>query len=146
MSHFLATLYNSLKRTLCFHWYRCLCPHMPIHTQVPVIHNSTFTRWVGSWCHMTIMPHICISGSGQYWHFGNWTLRNKLQYNFNPNTKILIYKNAYENIVCETAAILSRERWVKSTCFFWLSIICMICVDQMMTFPVMDEIFRNLPW
>ena len=62
-------------------------------------------------------------------------LGTKLQYNFNPNTKILIYKNAYENIVCEMAAILSRERWVKSTCFFWLSIICMICVDQMDDIP-----------
>ena len=32
---------------------------------------------------------------------------NKLQWNFNQNTKIFIHKKAYENIACEMAAILS---------------------------------------
>ena len=31
----------------------------------------------------------------------------------NKNTKHFIHENAYENIVFEMAAILSRERWVK---------------------------------
>ena len=44
----------------------------------------------------------------------NWTLRNKLQWNFNRNTKPFIQENASEIIVCEMAAILSRGRWVKS--------------------------------
>ena len=47
------------------------------------------------------------------WVIVNWTLRNKLQWNFNQNTKLFIHGNAYENIVCEMAAILSRGRWVK---------------------------------
>ena len=29
------------------------------------------------------------------------------------NTKLFIHENAFENIVCEMAAILSRGRWVK---------------------------------
>ena len=33
---------------------------------------------------------------------------NKLQWNSNQNTKLFIRENAYENIVCEMAAILSR--------------------------------------
>ena len=37
----------------------------------------------------------------------NWTLSNKLQQNFNQNTKFFIHENAYENIVCEMVAILS---------------------------------------
>ena len=45
----------------------------------------------------------------------NWTLRNKLQWNFNRNTKLLIHDNAFDNIVWEMAAILSRERWVKGS-------------------------------
>ena len=49
----------------------------------------------------------------QCWVFVNWTLRNKLQWNFNQNTKFFIHKNASENIVWETAAIWSRGRWVK---------------------------------
>ena len=43
-----------------------------------------------------------------------WTLRNKLQWNFNQNTKLFIHENASENIVCKMAAILSRGRWVKN--------------------------------
>ena len=36
--------------------------------------------------------------------------------NFNKNTKLFIDENSSENIVCETAVILSRERWVKHLC------------------------------
>ena len=34
-----------------------------------------------------------------------WTIRNKLQWNFNQNTKLSIHETASENIVCETASI-----------------------------------------
>ena len=73
------------------------------------------------------MPHICISELGQHWfrywlvacsvpsHYlnqnwliVNWTLRNKLQWNSNQNTKLFIHENAFENVVCKMAAILSR--------------------------------------
>ena len=43
----------------------------------------------------------------------NWTLRNKLQWNFNENTKLFIQENASENIICEKVVILSKGRWVK---------------------------------
>ena len=39
--------------------------------------------------------------------------RNTPQRNFNRNSYISIQENAFENIVCETAAILSRGRWVN---------------------------------
>ena len=48
----------------------------------------------------------------------NWTLRNKLQWNFNQNTKC-IQDNPSENIVCEMASILSRGdefRWRPKQC------------------------------
>ena len=35
----------------------------------------------------------------------NWTLRNKLQWNFNQNSNIFIQENAPESVVCEMAAI-----------------------------------------
>ena len=47
------------------------------------------------------------------WLFVNWTLRNKLQWNLNQNTKRFIQEHAFENVVCEMAVILSRERWVN---------------------------------
>ena len=49
----------------------------------------------------------------QCWVIVNWTLRNKLQWNFDRNSKLSIHENAPENIGCEMAAILSRGRWVK---------------------------------
>ena len=39
---------------------------------------------------------------------GNWTLRSKLQWNFNQNTKIFSHENATENTFCEMAAIVYR--------------------------------------
>ena len=46
----------------------------------------------------------------QCWDIVNWTLRNKLQWNLNRNSHIFIQENAFENVVCEMAAILSRPR------------------------------------
>ena len=43
----------------------------------------------------------------------NWTLRNKLQWNFNRNSYIFIQRNGPENVVFEMAATLSRPRCVK---------------------------------
>ena len=34
----------------------------------------------------------------------NWTIRNKLQWNFNLNSNIFIQQNAFEDIVCEMVA------------------------------------------
>ena len=51
----------------------------------------------------------------QCWNIVNWTLGNKLQWNFNGNSYIFIQENALENVVCEMASILSRPQCVKPT-------------------------------
>ena len=43
----------------------------------------------------------------QCWLIVNWTLSNKLQWNFNKNRKLSIHENASDIVVCEMAAILS---------------------------------------
>ena len=48
-------------------------------------------------------------------------LINKLQWNFNHN---FINENAYENIVCEMAAILSRGRWIYYAFDIYVQIDC----------------------
>ena len=82
--------------------------------------------------HLPLVPHICVSESGQHWFrwwlvaysapsqylnqcwiVVNCTIRNKFQWNFNQNTKLFIPENAFENIVCEKAAILSRGDELK---------------------------------
>ena len=82
--------------------------------------------------HWSRVTHICVSESGQHWfrkwlvaysastHYlnqcwftVNWTLRNKLQPNFNRNSNIYLEDNAFENAVCKKAAILSQLQCVK---------------------------------
>ena len=38
----------------------------------------------------------------------NWTLGNRIRSNLNQNTKFFIHENAFENVVCELAAIFFR--------------------------------------
>ena len=49
----------------------------------------------------------------QCWVIVNWTLRKKLQWDINQNTKLFIHKRIIEYIVCEIAAIFSRGRAVR---------------------------------
>ena len=83
------------------------------------------------------MTHICVGeltiiGSDndlspgrrqadQCWNIINWTLGNKLQWNFNRNSNIFIYENALENVVCEMASILPRPQCVKLYVFRFLA-------------------------
>ena len=77
--------------------------------------------------HFLLVLHICVSESSHHWFrwwfvaysapsqylnqcfvIVNWTLSNKLQWNFNPNPNNFIHKNTFENVVCEMAVISSR--------------------------------------
>ena len=44
------------------------------------------------------------------------TLANKLQWNFNRNWNIFIHENAFENIACELASILSQYDPIERNC------------------------------
>ena len=76
------------------------------------------------------MTHICVgkpsiigSDNGlwtapshylnQSWNIVNWTLGNKLQWDFNRNSNIFIEENTFENVVCEMLFISSRPQCVK---------------------------------
>ena len=70
------------------------------------INQHWFRQWLVAWPAPSHYLNQC-------WDFVNWTLRNKLQWNFNRNQFIFIQENALETIVCETASIPSRPQWVK---------------------------------
>ena len=70
---------------------------------------SKYPRLIGSDNGLSPTRH----DQNQCWVIVNWTLWNKLQWNFNQNTKLFINENASKNIVCEMADILSKGRWVK---------------------------------
>ena len=59
-----------------------------------------FRQWLVAW---SAPSHY----RNQWWNIVNWTLGNKLQWNFDRNSNIFIEENAFENVVCEMA----------STCF-----------------------------
>ena len=44
----------------------------------------------------------------------NWSLRNKLQWNLNQNKKLFIQEKAFQKVVCEMAAILSRPHFYQT--------------------------------
>ena len=76
------------------------------HICVGNIGHHWFRLWLVAW----FAPSYYLN---QCWNIVNWTLRNKLQWNFNRNLNILIQGNASQNVVCKMAAILSRPQCVK---------------------------------
>ena len=44
----------------------------------------------------------------QYWLIVSWTLRNKLQWNSNQNTKPFVHENAFEDVICEMGVVCPR--------------------------------------
>ena len=121
-------------------WSRSLSPYDVTRPQwVNWTNADQVTR-----CHMVLthwgrVTHICVgnltiigSDNGlspcppshylnQCWNIINWTLRNKLQWNFNPNANIFIQENPLENVVRKKAAILSRPQCVNMP--QWVSIL-----------------------
>ena len=69
--------------------------------------NSAPTKLGQHWFRYWLVAYSAPSHYlNQCWFIATWTLRNKLQWNFNQSTKVFIHENAYENIVCAMAAIL----------------------------------------
>ena len=107
------TDYQSIQSSIGIHMYiRSVVPENQM--LIPLTHWSRVT-------------HICVSdltsigsdnglspGQNQCWNIVNKTLRNKLKWIFSRNSNISIQENAFESVVCEKAAILSRPQWVIS--------------------------------
>ena len=86
---------------LLIHWGR------ETHICVSKVDHHWFRWWLGAWSAPSHYLH-------QGWDIVSWTLRNKLQWNFNSNSYILIEENAFENIAWKMVAILSRPQCVNS--------------------------------
>ena len=77
-------------------------------------------RWTGSAlaqvmaCRLMAPSHYL----NQCWHIVNWTLRSKLQWNFNRNSNIFIEENTIENVIWDFSTKLSSRRCVN-TCTRW---------------------------
>ena len=76
--------------------------------------DAYMRRWTGSWLVQIIACRLFGAKplSEPSWNIVNWTFRKKFQWKFSRNSNIFIRENAFENIVCETADILSRPQYV----------------------------------
>ena len=101
------------------------------------------------------MTHICVNkltiiGSDNDWpapshylnqccNIVNWNLRNKLQWNLNRNSNTFIQENAFEIVVCETAAIFSRPQCVNKLCSLKdTGMIFLLLTDRFLTAKTLD--------
>ena len=87
--------------------------------------------------HWGRVPHICVckltnigSNNGlspghylnQCWDIVNSNLSNTFQWNLKQNSYIFIKENAFENVVCDMAAILTRPQCVMRLLEYWITI------------------------
>ena len=90
-------------------------------------HLASMSWFIFPWCHIyTSVNWVIIGLDNGLWPglwpaiiwtnagiSSIWTLRNKLQWNFNWYSWFFIQRCVYENVVCEMVAVLSREKWVE---------------------------------
>ena len=70
------------------------------------INHHWFRQWLVAW----LAPSHFLN---QCWNIVNWTIRNKLQWNFNRSSNICVQENVFESAVWEMVSILSQPQCVK---------------------------------
>ena len=71
------------------------------------INHHWFRQWLVAWPAPSHYLNHC-------WNIVNWTLGNKLQWNFNRNLNIFIQEMRLKNVVCKMASILLCPQCVNS--------------------------------
>ena len=76
--------------TICQHWFRWgLGPEQAICNEIHVRVQKLDPNWFQKWLIMYLVPCHFLN---QHWHIDNWSLRNKLQWNLDQNTKLSFKK------------------------------------------------------
>ena len=76
------------------------------------------------------------------WVIVYWTLRNRILCNFNQNSCIFIQENAFENVVCKMAPILSQSHSVNTMAAHDL----VPCGSRASVTVVIEGNWTFLPW
>ena len=53
------------------------------------------------------------------WIVVNKPLRNKLQWNLNPNSTIFIQENIFKNVICKATTFFSWPQYIEMLCLYW---------------------------
>ena len=72
-----------------------------------------YSRWRHCMTMLSLLLSFCEGNLNQCWNIVNLTLGNRLQWNLNRKLNFFNQENAFENVVCEIAVILSRPQCVK---------------------------------
>ena len=87
------------------------------------IRQQTSHLWFGQrlvvWSARSYYPNQC-------WNIFNSNLMNNFQWNLKWNLYIFIQENAFENVVCKMAAVLSRPKWVNRLLVYVYEYACVI--------------------
>ena len=102
----------SFWRTVQFHFLASLGMQPSINSSSP---STAYTR---QWIRPALVQVDAEQATSRYlnqdWLIVNKTLKSKLQWKSNQNTKRFFRENAFENVVWEMSAILARGGgWVK---------------------------------
>ena len=123
----LADIFNHFNRSIS------------ITISLSIASKGQLTHW-GRMTHLTIIGPVNGLSPGRRqaiiwtWDIVNWTLRNKLQWNFKQNSNIFIQENGFECVVCEMASIWSRPQCVNNEPVIALTSIG----DKLSSEPMMD--------
>ena len=98
--------YSNTTCSPTFHvlWYASPPPPPP-PPPPPSLVVAYMPTWIGS---TLVQIMTCRHYLNRWWSIVNWTLRIKLRWNLSQNIKFFFHENAFENIACEMAAIVSR--------------------------------------
>ena len=106
--------------------------------------RSLIHHWLRLWLAAYSAPSHYLN---QCWNIDNWTLRNKLQWNFNRNSNILIEENAIESVFCKVSAILCRPQCVRYV-LRWHSMnafgTCCLLVSHMYRIDIKKHVINNI--
>ena len=84
------------NRLCCQHWF-LLVKYKSVwyYLRDVYMRRQSNHHWFWEWLVAWSAPSLCLN---QCWNIINWTLGNKLQWNYNRNFHIFIHENAFENV------------------------------------------------
>ena len=104
------------------HWGTDAISYWSLLTNLPLVLHM-MSQWIG-WTLVQVMAWRLFGAKPlpePVLNYCHWTLRDKLQWNQNSNTKLVIHEAAFANVVWEMMAILFRETWlIKGSGKQWL--------------------------
>ena len=93
------------------------------------------------YCQLESWQQVSVKFESKFYHFHSRKCIWKFQWNLNQHSIIFIPENAFENVVCQMVAILSKGRWVECS---WREIACTARERFMLILAMMTSLNGNI--